>query len=85
MKVLTKPIEVVAWFDEDGIHPMRIRLKDGETIKVIKIEKVMYTYEEKLAERKMLVYRCRSRIGDDDSILEIKYDVSTLKWILFKM
>ena len=85
MKVVAKPIEVIAWFDTEGIHPIRFRLKDGEVLKVIKIEKVMYTFEEKQAGNKILVYRCRSRIGEVDRIFEIKYDVNTLKWLLFKM
>lgn len=44
MKVVAKPIEVIAWFDKEGIHPIRFRLKDGEVLKVIKIEKVMYNF-----------------------------------------
>lgn len=87
MKVLMKPIEMIAWFTKDGSPtPLRCKLVDEnmENI-VIKIDKILYKEEEKIAGNRMLVYRCESIINDSLRIFELKYELATCKWFLFKM
>lgn len=87
MKIVARPIEMVAWFTIEGIpNPVRFRIKndDGE-MDVVKIEKIVFKEREKIAGNEMINYRCQSTISGQTKTLEIKYELSTCKWILFKI
>ena len=82
MKILMKPIEVLAHFELDGIpHPLRFKLNDKE----IRIEQVISVTEEKLAGNKMLCFRCQSEIDGAMKLFEIKFELGTCKWFLWKV
>lgn len=82
MKVISKKIEVVAYFDIDGsIKPIKFRIEENDTYKVIKIEKVISTQ----LEDKVLIFKCNSTIGDREIIFEIKYDIEKFTWLLWKI
>jgi len=82
MKVLMKPIEMIAWFDLEGIpRPVRFRV-DGT---VCKIHQVSHISEEKLAGNRMKIYRCQSEIDGQMKPFELKYELQTCKWFLFKI
>ena len=87
MKVIAKPIEMIAWTDTKGnINPVRFRIANkDESISVIKIDKVICVDKEKLAGNNMLVFKCQSLIVGVGRLYEIKYELSTCKWILFKI
>ena len=78
---------MVAWFTKDGVpNPVRFRFeRDDESFESIKIEKIIHRTVEKLAGNNMIVYRCQSEINGTSRVYEIKYELSTCKWILFKM
>ncbi|HCQ88944.1 MULTISPECIES: hypothetical protein [unclassified Clostridium] len=85
MKVVAQPIDMVAWFDSDGeIHPVKFRIVD-ETTEVVKINKIICKEKEKLAGNLMIIFRCQSIINNKEKIYEIKYDLNSCKWILFKI
>jgi hypothetical protein len=82
MKILATPIEVLAYYDLTGkLKPLRMKLNN----KTIKIEQVVSVTEEKLAGNRMLVYRCQSEIKGELRPFELKYELSTCKWMLWKM
>ncbi len=82
MKILSTPITVLAHFDNDGTpHPIHFKLADKE----IKIEQVVSVTEEKQAGNKMMVFRCQSEIGGELKPFEIKFELGTCKWYLWKM
>ena len=82
MKILSTPISILAHFETDGTpHPLRLKL-NGETIK---IEQVVSTTEEKLAGNRMLCFRCQSEISGALKPFEIKFELGTCKWYLYKM
>ena len=86
MRVLMKPIEMIAWFTNEGYPtPLRYRLTDENMHKVIKVNKILFKEEEKIAGNRMILYRCESIINDTQKIFELKYEISTCKWFLFKM
>ena len=87
MKVVAKPIEVVAWFDEKGnVHPVIFKIKnDDESNTVIKIDRIISVDKEKLAGNFMLAFKCQSVINGIERVYEIKYELGTCKWILFKI
>jgi len=78
MKILNEPIKVMAIFNTDGkIEPIKFRLDD----KVIKIEKIMKTYEEKVVGNNRLVFVC---IHNGKDVFELKYELDSKTWYLFK-
>jgi len=82
MKILCTPITVLAHFEIDGKpRPLRFTLND----ETIKIEQVLSVTEEKLAGNKMLTFKCQSEIGGVLKPFEIKFELSTCKWFLWKM
>ena len=87
MKVVAKPIEVVSYTDTKGdVKPLRIRIQnDDETLNVIRVDKVITKQMEKLAGNYMLVFKCESLIDNTSRLFEIKYELQTCKWILFKI
>lgn len=87
MKVVVRPIEMVAWTDVNGkINPVRFRIaNEDESISVIKVDKVITVDKEKLAGNNMLVYKCQGEIRGTERLYEIKYELGTCKWVLFKI
>lgn len=79
MKVLNEPIDMIAVFKSNlgQITPFKFKYKDM----TIKVEKIVKTYEEKLAGNRRIVFVC---IHNNKDIYEIKYEIDTLKWFLFK-
>ena len=87
MKILMKPIEMIAWFSKDNYPiPLRYRIvaEDLTTI-VIKVDKILFREEEKLAGNRMVIYRCEGIINQAQKPFELKYEISTCKWYLYKM
>ena len=87
MKVLALPIEMVSYTDNKGsLRPIRFRMQiDEEPMQVVKIDKVIVKETEKIAGNIMIVYKCQSLIDNAIKLFEIKYELSTCKWILFKI
>lgn len=85
MKVVSKPIQMIAWFKKDGtINPIRFKL-DEEESKVIRIDKIIKRDKEKLAGKAMEKFVCSTCLDGVERIFELKYDISSCKWILFKI
>ena len=87
MKVLALPIEMVSYTDNNGnIKPVRFRMQIGdEPMQVIKIDKVIVKDTQRFAGNIMTVYKCQSSINNVTKLFEIKYELSTCKWILYKI
>lgn len=87
MHIVRKPIEVAAWFERDGNpHPIKFRfVGDDEAWATIKIGKIITVQKEKLAGNPMYVFRCQSEIDGLQKVYELKYELETCKWMLFKI
>jgi hypothetical protein len=87
LKVVAKPIEMVAWFTKEGIpHPVKFRTqKEDKSYSTVKIDKVIHTEKEKLAGNHMFVFRCQSEINGAVRPFELKYEIGTCKWMLWKI
>jgi hypothetical protein len=87
MKVVAKPIEVVSYTDSKGdIRPIKIRIQNEEEgTTVIKVDKVLHKDKEKLAGNPMLIFRCQSIIDEVERQFELKYDLQSCRWMLFKI
>jgi len=87
MKILMKPIKMIVWFNEDGTpNPVRFNIRmDDESSVTIRIDRVIKKHEEKLAGNRMLVFTCQSVINNMERIYELKYELNSCKWYLYKM
>jgi len=87
MKIIAKAISMVSWTDESGvITPVRFRIEnEDESLSTIKIDKVITMDREKLAGNHMLVYKCQSVIKGSERPYELKCEISSGKWILWKL
>ena len=87
MKIIAKSVEMVSWTDINGnINPIRFRIANkDESISVVKIDKVITNNKERLAGNDMLVYHCQSVINKVDRQYELKFELSSCKWILWKI
>jgi len=87
MKVMARAIKMIAWFAEDGTpNPVRFKIKnDDESESVIKVDRVISKEFEKLAGNKMILFRCQSVLNDVNKLYELKYEINTCKWMLYKM
>ena len=86
LKVVCKPIEMIAWFEKDGkVHPIKFRLKEDDQNQVIPIERIRCVKLEKLGGNQMYVFECESHFKGIMKIYEIKYEMDTCKWMLFKI
>ena len=87
MRRLCKPIEVIAYFDNEGnIRPARFRMdSEGGEMMVITIGQILKIDEQKLAGNRMKVFDCTSQINDRKKNFQIRYELSTCRWYLYKM
>ncbi len=87
MKIVSKPIEMIAWFKEKKIpEPLRFRLKnDDHSYLIIKVHKILEIREEKLAGIRSYVYHCQSTVHNTEKIYELKFIIGECKWILYKI
>lgn len=86
MKVLMQPVEMIARFSLDGTpRPVKYQVtSEGESV-VIRVDQILFKTEEKLAGNRMLLFRCQSEINGFSKIFELKYELNTCKWFLYKM
>jgi hypothetical protein len=78
MKLLNHPIDMIAVFNVNGeIKPFKFKYKD----KKIKVENIVNIKEEKLAGNRRLVYICMT---ERKETYELKYEIDSHKWFLFK-
>lgn len=77
---------MIAWFTTNKMPiPLRYRITDeNNSYKVVKVDRVLFAEEEKLAGNRMIVYRCESQINNLRRIYELKYEIDSCKWFLYK-
>lgn len=82
MKIIAALVEMVAKFKPTGdVIPARFQYED----KVINVEQIISTSEEKLAGNRMRIFVCQSEIDGEMKKYEIKYELQTCKWMLWKI
>lgn len=81
MKVVAKPIEVIAVFKSSGqIEPFKFKYQD----RAIKVDKIIEKKVEKLAGQPQEIFLCQSAVCDTEKLYEIKYDILSHSWLLWK-
>jgi hypothetical protein len=87
MKIRMKRLKMIFWTDENGrITPIRFLMRQDDT-SVIKVGsiRVMERKEEKLAGNRMLIFVCQSVVAGQQKVFELKYEIATCRWFLYKM
>ena len=86
MKTLMKPVRMLAWSTRDGIvTPLRFLWKDGKRTRNIRIHRIVERYEDKFAGNRMLGFRCQEWIDGEEKVFELKFEVKTCIWYLYKI
>ncbi len=87
MKIVAKPIEVIAYFKDNGsIRPLRFRMNDEEEVKrVVTIDRLVTVSEERLAGNAMDLFDCQGVIDGLERRFQLKYERTTKRWLLFKI
>lgn len=87
MKLIRKPIEVIALFDFEGnAVPIRFRYEDeGQEMRVIKVSRIIKKDKDKFAGNIMIKYTCETCDNGTVKLFELRYEIDSLKWYLYKM
>ena len=87
MKILMRPVDMIFYTTKDGaVIPIKFRISDDQNkSRVIRIDRIISRKEEKLAGNRMLVFTVQSIINGTECLYEMKYEISTCKWFLYKM
>ena len=87
MKIVAKPINVIAVFNE-GRRPVPRKFRyedDSGTTCEVTVDKVNETEEMRIAGIDSIVYRCQSEIGREIKLYELKFVISSYSWELYKI
>lgn len=87
MKVIVRPIEMISHTEEDGkIHPLKFKLEanNGEN-QVYKVHKIYTTELDKIAGNKVYKFTCEIIINNIVKLCELRYELDSCKWVLFKI
>ncbi|OPX46435.1 hypothetical protein CLHUN_02510 [Ruminiclostridium hungatei] len=78
---------MIAWFTTAG-KPNPVKFKfasDGDDCIIIRVGRIITVEEEKIAGNRMYLYKCQSVVDNTEKIYELKYEIASCKWFLYKM
>lgn len=87
MKIVAKPIEMIAVFHPSGTpEPYKFRMTedDGQRI-VVKVDKILESEKSRIAGIECIIYRCQSIISGLERRYELKFVMSKCHWELYKI
>lgn len=87
MKMLRKPVEAIVLFDLEGNPvPVRFRyLDDRSELITVKVDRVIKRELDKFAGNRMLKFTCQTRIGNQIKPFELRFEIDTSRWYLYKI
>lgn len=86
MKILQKSVEMIGLYTENGaVYPYRYRVLENGTSEVVSVKRIIERKEEKTRENKIIIYRCQSLINGKTKEYEMKYNVNSCSWELYKI
>lgn len=87
MRTIAKPIDMVCWVEASGqIHPIRFKIEDSNGEKVVcPVHHIQTTELSRLAGNKVIHYNCQVEINNTLRFCEIRYELDTCRWFLFKL
>lgn len=87
MKTLAKSIEMISWTEENGkIHPIKFKIAQSNGEKhIYKVVKIYTSELEKMAGNKIYKFTCEIIVNNMIKLCELRYELDSCKWILFKI
>ena len=86
MKILAKPVKMIAAFDEKGIPvPLRFKIEEDGVWSLVKIDKIISTRAVRPAGMDALIFMCQSEIEGMLRQYELVYRIKVHQWELYKM
>lgn len=87
MKVIAKPIEMIALSDATGdIKPIKFRMVlEDKSLSTVKIDRIVKRETSKKAGEIAYIYTCESLIKDELKLYELRYTLSSCIWVLYKI
>ncbi|HIR10407.1 MAG TPA: hypothetical protein IAA70_08375 [Candidatus Avoscillospira stercoripullorum] len=86
MEAENRPCAVIALCDAEGaLRPLRFRFEDGaHRLHTVSVTEVTDTRRETFVGMEQLAFLCRARVDGREALYELKYTVSTHRWVLFR-
>ncbi|HOR85381.1 MAG TPA: hypothetical protein PLL98_02735 [Bacillota bacterium] len=87
MKTIRKPIEAIVLFGPEG-NPVPIKfryLDDAEELITIKVDRIIKKDIDKFAGNRMIKFTCQTCIGNQVKPFELRFEIDTSKWYLYKI
>ncbi len=85
MKILAKPIKMIAVFDENGVPtPIRFRIEENGVWHTVRIDHICSTETVRPAGKDALLFRCQSEIQGALRMYELAYRIKAHQWELYK-
>lgn len=87
MEVILTPIEVVAVFSREGrISPLRFRIiLDESGYQTIIIDKITRRRRERIGKSYIDIYTCTGIVSGTVRHFELKHEITTGEWALYRM
>lgn len=85
MQTVMKPVDMIAVCSNGVLTPYRFRMQGSEAEIVVNILEIKSRQEEKLAGNRMFIYLCKGIIEDVERLFELKYEINTCRWFLFRI
>jgi len=86
VKVVAKPVKMIAAFDEKGVPtPLRFKVEEEGGAHVIKVDKVVSSEAIRPAGMDAFVFRCQSEVHGVFKQYELIYRVKPHQWELYKI
>ena len=86
MKIVAKPIKMIAAFDEKGFpNPLRFRVEESGVWQTIKVDHIVSMQQIRPAGMEAIVFLCQSEIGETLKQYEIVYRIKPHQWELYKI
>lgn len=86
MKIVAKPIKTMVVFEYEGKMPIPYKFKfqqDDGSEKIIRIDKRITSYTQRIAGIDTIIYECQSVIDGIEKRYKLKYILSQCKWQLY--
>ena len=86
MKIVAKPIKTMVVFEYEGRMPIPYKFKlqrDDGSEQLIKIDKRIDSYRQKIAGIETVIYECQSVIDGIEKRYKLKYILSDFRWQLY--
>ena len=86
MKIIYKPVDMIAWFEKNGqIHPIKFKFSESNINQVISVDRIQSIHSEKTPGKAIHVFECQSTMDGILKQYQLKYEINTCTWYLYKI